>query len=74
MSAELKVLATRTDELQGSVKELLTEALEENFVTIVIVGTKQDGTAWCKRSQGDDTMRFLGAIEWMKAHVLAEWK
>lgn len=74
MTAELKQLVTSRDDYKASAKSVLQAAGEQELVAVIIVGVKADGTAWCRASNTENTLEFLGAIEWAKEHTLKHWE
>lgn len=56
----------RSDHMQ--VREILNEALAENFETVIVVGLK-NGSVQFKRSKVKDTILLLGAIEAAKMQL-----
>lgn len=52
----------------NAVRDVLQEAIDENFTSVMVVGFK-DGQVMFRRSKLDNTIEFLGAIEAAKMQL-----
>lgn len=54
-------------------KEILQEAIDQNFRFVVIVGVNDSGVHF-KKSKDNDMLRVLGALEHAKQQAMELWK
>lgn len=72
--SNLVKMETRTDRYVADAKELLLSASDQGFESVFIIGLRSDGTICAKKSATQDTMKFLGALEFAKSVVMEKWK
>lgn len=62
------------DPLQKCAGEVLAEAIDLNFETVVVVGVAKDKTVHIKASRSVNTLQLLGALSAAKMHVNEHWE
>lgn len=67
-------LKTERESLCEEAAKTLRDASAMEFVTVVIVGQRFDGTVWYGKSSTSSTLETLGALEHAKHEILEKWK
>lgn len=67
MTTDLKLVSKK--DYHQDAKELLIDAIDMNFETVIILGFK-DGTISVKSSKWEKTIALVGALEYAKHHIL----
>ena len=70
----LTKLNTPKERYIADAKDLLIQASDREFEAVFIVGLQSDGTVWAKKSATQDTLKFLGVLEFAKSIVTENWK
>lgn len=68
----LKVLITDKEGLIASAKEILEDALKENFEGVLVLGIK-DGNIYRTTSKQKSVIQVVGLIELLKTKLLEDW-
>ena len=63
----------RDDEMVEEVKEILTDAVDQKFVSVVVIGENGDGKIRIQASRNKDVVAKLGALEVAKHEMLENW-